>query len=262
VRVSIDSLTAAEALASAARAAASTIGILVDIDVGFHRTGLQSAADALKLAQFVDREAGLRLDGIMFFPGHIIGSAEQQAEPLAKVSDILNEVISVWDEHGLEAGIVSGGSTPAAYYSHLIPEMTEIRPGTYVYNDMNTVRGGYCRLEDCAARFICTVVSDAVPGQIVIDAGSKTLTSDRCNPALDSGHGYIVEYPEAKIGKLSEEHGMVDIRACKGKPKVGDQVTVIPNHICPCVNLQDRYWWIEPGSQAEANPVDARGMLS
>ena len=141
--------------------------------------------------------------------------------------------------------IVSGGSTPTAYQSHLIPQLTEIRPGTYIYNDMNTVRGGFCTLDDCAARIICTVVSNAVPNQIVLDAGTKTLTSDACIPARDSGHGFIVEYPQAKIVALSEEHGQVDVSRCDHQPDLGQRVTVIPNHICPCVNLQNDVWWNE-----------------
>jgi D-serine deaminase-like pyridoxal phosphate-dependent protein len=158
---------------------------------------------------------------------------------------------------------VSGGSTPTAFTSHLVTSLTEMRPGTYVYNDMNTVHAGYCELDDCAARIVCTVVSDAVPGQVIIDAGGKTLTYDKCGPAPASGHGYIVEYPRAKITKLSEEHGQVDVSACDRAPRVGERVTVIPNHVCPCVNLQDAVWWVENGDgKAEPMPVDARGKLS
>ena len=124
--------------------------------------------------------------------------------------------------------------------SHLISRLTEIRPGTYVFNDMNCVHGKCATVDDCAARIISRVISTAVPGQIVLDAGSKTLTSDRCSPAPDSGHGYIVEYPQAKITKLSEEHGQVDVSKCERVPKVGQRLSVIPNHICPCINLQDR----------------------
>jgi D-serine deaminase-like pyridoxal phosphate-dependent protein len=96
----------------------------------------------------------------------------------------------------------------------------------------------------------------------VIDAGSKTLTSDRCNPAPDSGHGYVLEYPEARIARLSEEHGQVDVRACSRMPKVGERVTVVPNHICPCVNLQDSVWWRLPDGSLEPLKIDARGKLS
>jgi D-serine deaminase-like pyridoxal phosphate-dependent protein len=178
-----------------------------------------------------------------------------------EVADRLAAALDVWDEHGLEAGIVSGGSTPTAYNSHLLPELTEIRPGTYIFNDMNTVRGGFCSLDDCAARIVCTVVSDAVPGQVVIDGGSKTFTSDRCVAAPDSGHGYVVEYPAARITKLSEEHGQVDVTRCDKPPKIGERVSIIPNHICPCVNLQDRYYW-QTGDEIRPMPVDARGKLS
>jgi D-serine deaminase-like pyridoxal phosphate-dependent protein len=139
--------------------------------------------------------------------------------------------------------------------------MTEARPGTYVFYDMTGVRGGYARLEDCAARIHCTVVSTAVPGQFVIDAGSKTLTSDKCGPAPESGHGHVVEYPMAKIVKLNEEHGQVDCRGCGSGPRVGERVTVIPNHICPCVNLQDQVWWTEEGEAPRAMRVDARGKV-
>jgi D-serine deaminase-like pyridoxal phosphate-dependent protein len=181
---------------------------------------------------------------------------------LQLVANKLNDALNLWDNHGLPARIISGGSTPTAYTSHLIDSVNEIRPGTYIFNDMNIVRGGFCQLEDCAARVVTTVVSTAVPGQVVLDAGSKTLTSDRCGPAPDSGHGYVVEYPQAVITKLTEEHGQVDIRKCSPAPKLGERVTVIPNHICPCINLQDTIWAMHPDSSLTPLAVDARGKLS
>jgi len=262
VRVAVDSAYAAEALAEAAERANGTIGILVDVDVGMGRTGVQSPVAALALAQKVDSLPGLRLDGIMIYPGHVWDPPDAQAPALAAVAVILGATLALWRENGFEARIVSGGSTPTAYQSHLIPGLTEIRPGTYVFNDMNALRGGFCGLNDCAARIVCTVVSEAVPGQVVIDAGSKTLTSDRCIPAPESGHGLIVEYPDARITKLSEEHGQVDVTACSRRPRVGERVTVVPNHICPCVNLHDAAWWLEPGEPPESLVVDARGRTS
>ena len=262
VRVAIDSKRGAKLLGDAANRGSATLGILVDLDVGMGRTGVQTPSEALKLAQFIDSTSGLRLDGLFCYPGHINSPAEQQEPALLAVSDKLIETLELWTNHGLQARIVSGGSTPTAYQSHLVSEYTEIRPGTYIFNDMNTVRGGYCGLDDCAARIICTVVSTAVHGQVVIDAGSKTLTSDRCGPAPDSGHGYVVEYPEAKITRLSEEHGQVDVRGCQRVPEVGERVTVIPNHICPCVNLQDSVWWRDEEGQLHELLIDARGRLS
>ena len=263
VRVAVDSRQAVEALGSAAQAAGATIGLLVDVDVGMGRTGVGSAPEALELAQVIARARGVRLDGLMCYPGHILGPGEQQASALAMVDARLAETLALWAKSGLEAKVVSGGSTPTAFQSHLVKAYTEIRPGTYIFNDMNTVHGGYCRLEDCAARVVCTVVSDAVKNQIVLDGGSKTFASDRCVTSLESGHGLVLGFPEAKLTRLSEEHAQVEVARCSRRPKVGERVMVIPNHICPCVNLQDAFWWVEPdGREARRIEVDARGKVS
>ncbi len=151
LRVAIDSTTAVDALAQAARGAGVVIGILIDLDVGLHRTGVQTPAEALVLAQYVAGHKGLRLDGIMFYPGHAPADPGKQSPALHAVEEKLAETIDLWGKVGLEAKIVSGGSTPSAGQSHLVKHATEIRPGTYVFNDMNGVYGGSARLEDCAA---------------------------------------------------------------------------------------------------------------
>jgi D-serine deaminase-like pyridoxal phosphate-dependent protein len=261
VRAAVDSKAAIEAMSAAARAANTTVGLLVDLDVGLGRTGVASPAATLPLAQAIDQAPNVRLDGIMIYPGHIWEPVDKQGEPLRAVDVLLEQTINLWSQHGLTATIVSGGSTPTAYQSHLIQHLTEIRPGTYIFNDMNTVRGGFCAMEDCAARVIATVISDAVAGQVVIDAGSKTLSSDLCIPAKDMGHGYIVEYPAARITRLSEEHGQVDVSGCSSRPAICERVTIIPNHICPCVNLQESVWWATPDEPLCLMHVDARGKI-
>lgn len=262
MRVALDSELAATRLAQAAREAGSEVSVLVDVDLGYGRTGVQSDEAAVSLGRFVSQCSGLRLDGIMTYTGHVTGSEEQQHEAFQAVDRRLTGLLERWHDAKLSAEILSGGSTPSALYCHLARHFTEIRPGTYVYNDMNTVHGGYCSLDDCAARVIATVVSDAVPGQVVLDCGTKTLTSDRCGPAPDSGHGYIMEYPEAKIARLTEEHGQVDVSRCAKKPSLGERVTVIPNHICVCVNMQNSLWWHGADDAHEPLPVDARGLLT
>ena len=262
IKVAIDSTYAADRLAEAAHEAGTTIGILVDLDAGFGRTGLQTVEEALQLAQYVEGQKALKLEGLFCYFGHITGTYDQQRGPLSEVAAKLAASQELWQQHGLNLSIVSSGSSPTALHCHHVPQLTEIRPGTYIYNDMDMVKGGYCELEDCAARLICTVVSDAVPQQVVIDGGGKTLTYDICSPDPDSGHGHVVEYPEAKISKLTEEHGQVDVSRCDRRPKIGERVTVIPNHICPCVNLQDQAWWLEPGEAPQPMRIDARGKLS
>jgi D-serine deaminase-like pyridoxal phosphate-dependent protein len=261
LHVALDSVVAAERLANAAKRANATAGVLIDLNVGMNRTGVASPQAALELAQQIDALHGLRVDGLMCYPGHVWHKAGEQRLPLAEVAGMLAEAIDLFQANGLSTGIVSGGSTPSAYQSHLLPEVTEIRPGTYIYNDMNTFHGGFCALEECAASVVCTVVSDAVPGQVVIDGGSKTFTNDRCIPAPEAGFGYIVEYPHAKITVFSEEHGQVDVRDCDRAPRVGERVHIIPNHICPCVNLHDAMWLKQEDGAIQRALIDARGRV-
>lgn len=262
MKVAVDSEHAVATLSRAAAAGGATVGILVDLDVGLHRTGVQSAEAALALAQVVERSPGVELRGLFCYPGHIWEACDAQGPALRAVAEQLDATLAAWRRHGLSAEIVSGGSTPTAYQSHLVESLTEIRPGTYPFNDMNTVRGGYATIDDCAATIVATVVSDAVPGQVVIDAGSKTLAADRCVTHPDAGHGHVLEYPEARITKLSEEHGQVDVTPCGGRPRIGERLTIIPNHICPCINLQDRVWLEGPDGGLAPLAIDARGRLT
>jgi len=264
VRVALDSQFAADQLAEAARAAGATIGILVDFDIGMRRTGLQTAEQTLELAKHVDSTDGLRLDGLFVYPGHISGSTENITTRLTAANEQTLQVLDLWKENGLEAGIVSGGSTPTAYYSHLFTAYTEIRPGTYIYNDRDVSGGGWCSVDECAAVILATVVSNAVPGKLVLDAGGKTLTYDRYifDPADKRTFGTLMDYENADLVGASEEHGMVDISNCDNPPKLGDRVRVLMNHVCPCVNLQDSGYLIREDGSLEPLPIDARGKLS
>lgn len=262
LRVAVDSREGVDALVNAAKKEGVTIGVLVDQDVGFHRTGIQFPDEVVDLAEYVvGLHDALRLDGLFFYPGHVSAPVNQQLDLLSLIDQQLQTTLQLCRKRGIEIKIVSGGSTPTAFQSHLITSQTEIRPGTYIFNDMNTVRGGYCRVEQCAAFVIATVVSTAVAGKAVVDAGTKALASDRNTILPESGFGHVLEYPEAKIIRLSEEHGELDLTECIAKPKVGERLAIIPNHICPCVNLHDSFLWLGESGSAEQLPVDCRGML-
>lgn len=262
LRVAIDSSVAADALNRAAKEAGSVIGVLVDVDTGHHRTGLQEPGEAVALAQHVQACASLRFDGLFTFPGHIVQAPSAQGEALGRVAERLQSTLDALASHDIEAPIVSGGSTPTALQSHMMPQFTEIRPGTYIYHDWNCVSAGWCALEDCAAQIVCTVVSDAVPHKIVVDAGSKTLTSDRLvTDPEHGGHGHVMECPEARIVRLSEEHGEIAWPADTARPSIGTRLHIIPNHICPCVNLQDQCWLRHADGAIERMQVHARGRV-
>jgi len=263
IRVAVDSSKAADALEYAAATAHTTIGILVDVDCGFHRTGVQSPQEAVKLALYIEQKTSLRLDGLFLFPGHLMCvTSEQRTHLLKRIQQYLEDIIELWRKQGLEATIISGGSTPTAYQSHKVPALTEIRPGTYVFNDMNTVYGGFCDINDCAAQVICTVVSNAVSEKFVIDAGSKALSSDLNLVKPSSGFGYVLEYPRAVIERLSEEHGEVSISECDRKPQLGERLTVVPNHVCVCVNLQESAWLRCDNGMLQPLSIDAQCRLN
>jgi D-serine deaminase-like pyridoxal phosphate-dependent protein len=193
----------------------------------------------------------------------VIDVDERSDKAMRDVAALVQESRDLFHRDGLECRIVSGGSTPSAARSHLVHGITEIRPGTYVYNDWNTVSGGWCSLDDCAARVLCTVVSTAVPGKCVIDAGSKTLSSDRLmTDPQGGGFGHVFGCQGASITRLTEEHGEVDTTRLERKPKLGERVWIIPNHICPCVNLQDLAWLRVAGGSLLPLRIDARGKLS
>jgi D-serine deaminase-like pyridoxal phosphate-dependent protein len=261
--VAMDTLEAAQALSIAASRAGVTIDALVDLDVGLHRTGVASPELALELAQKMSRLSGLRLRGLFNYPGHLRTPPEKQQEELASVEAILREAMRLFSKSGLDCSVVSGGSTPTMYQSHLVRTWTEIRSGTYVYNDRTGFAGGWATLDTCAATILVTVISDAVAGKIAVDAGSKTLSQDMVNLIpKPEGNGYVIEYPNATITRLTEEHGEIDVRACDRKPKVGERINILPNHICVCINLADGAWLKREDGTCTWLKTDARGRVS
>ena len=156
---------------------------------------------------------------------------------------------------------MSAGGTPTHLINHNVGEVTEVRAGTYVYGDRSCIANGSVPQDDCALRIRTTFVSCPTPDRAILDAGSKTLTNDPAEGASGGGHGLIVEYPDARIYTLSEEHGHVDVSACSSRPEVGEVVTVIPNHACGCTNMHDEVVVHRGGHVVGVWPVAARGKL-
>lgn len=261
ILLSLDNEATAEGLSRAASAAGATVGVLVEFDVGMRRCGVEPGPAAFALARKIEKMPGLRFRGLMTFPGNIWGAEADREKGARQVAGLVEQTLEPFRNAGMKVEIVSAGSTPSAFLSHEIPGITEIRPGTYVYNDLNTWYQGACRLEDCAARVVATVVSTAVPGRAMIDAGSKTLSSDALGSGPATGHGYVVEAPDAPVIKLNEEHGHLDITNSTHKFHVGEVVTVIPNHVCTCVNMHDEVFLVRKGQVEGAWKVAARGKV-
>lgn len=259
--LSLDSETAARALSAAASAQQATVGVLVEFDAGLRRCGLAPGQPCVDLARIVEKLPGLKFRGLMTYAGNISGPEAGRQEEAKHVAARVAETLATFQAAGMAVEMVSGGSTPSAFQSHQIPGITEIRPGTYVYNDLNTFYQEACGLEDCAARVVATVVSTAVPGRAMIDAGSKTLSSDLLSFGPKTGYGRLTEAPEVPIFKLNEEHGHLDISRSEHRFHVGEVVTIIPNHVCTCVNMHDEVFLMKNEEVVGSWRVAARGKI-
>lgn len=259
--LSLDSALTAHELSRAMAAQDASIGVLVEFDAGLGRCGLEPGPACVDLAQAIKALPGLRFRGLMTYFGSVWGTEEDRRAEAERVAERVQRARAAFDDARMPFEIVSAGSTPSAPLVGRIAGITEIRPGTYVYNDLNTHYQGVCGLEDCAARVLTTVVSTAVPGRAIIDAGSKTFSSDPLGSGPKSGHGYAVEAPDAKLIKLNEEHGYLDITGSTHRFHVGEVLTVIPNHVCTCVNMHDEVFLHRGGEAAGSWRVAARGKI-
>ena len=224
VSVTADSAVVIRGLSDAAQQAGLTLTVLIECDMGGGRCGVQSPHEAAELARSIASLPNLHFGGLMTYPSN------------EHLDDFVRTTRSLLQDDGLQIERVSGGGTPTMWEVHTHPEVTEHRAGIYVYGDRLTLRSGAVSMDNCAIKVHTTVVSRPTAERGILDAGSKSLSSDLHE--LD-GYGYICEYPDAKIYALSEEHGHVDFSACALKPEIGERLTVIPNHCCTVTSLFD-----------------------
>ena len=261
ITVSLDSEEAALGISEAASRHGTSVGILIELNVGFDRCGVSNEVEVVRLAKKVTSLPGLEFKGLMFFPGHFGVLPEQRSHLRAQVNEFLDRVFGACAREQLPLSIVSGGSTPAAFESDFFHGVNEVRPGTYIFNDRNTVGVSAASLNDCALSVLVTVVSTGVPGRAVIDGGSKTFSSDRYQAEDGNGFGLVKEDHAAQIERLSEEHGHLNITRSDRRYKVGDRLSVIPNHVCTTVNMHDEIYGVR-GEQVEVTwRVEGRGKL-
>jgi D-serine deaminase-like pyridoxal phosphate-dependent protein len=260
--VAIDSPRAADDLADAAREAGRRVGVLVECDMGMRRVGVQTAEDAVALVRHIGGRRELEYGGITFYPGHIREPADRQDEALEALAQRLGRTIDALKGAGLDPAIVSGGSTPTALRTHEIDGVTEMRPGTYIFNDRTTAAIGACTMDECALTVLATVVSTAVPGQAVVDAGTKSLGREPMRGAEGEGFGVVQDREEVVVRAMSEEHGLLDLSRTDWRPAVGDRVRIIPNHVCIVVHLFDMVHGLRGETIESSWQVAARGRAA
>ena len=261
IRVAVDSEYLLKELASAALKHDTCIGILVIFDPGLGRCGTADPGQILRLAQHAKTHPGLRFDGIQMYLGHLYGDAARDPQSFERINRLWEPVYEALCTDGLEPETVSSGSTPSLENTHRTRHVTEIRVGAAVLNDYFVLKFDHCTQNDCAARVMATVISDAVPGRAIIDAGSKALSAKQLLRHENLEMGFIVEYPYAGIIRLHEEHGWVDVSRCNPAPKIGQRLSIIPVNVSLCVNLHDHFYLITPDGTLRKERVDARGCL-
>ena len=244
VTVSLDSEEAVRGISTAMSERGTRAGILVELDVGFSRCGVANETEALALAQTIASLPGLEFQGLMFFPGHFGVAPAERAVLRKQVNEFLDRCLETFARADMPPATVSGGSTPSRYESDLFHGVNEVRPGTYIFNDRNTVGVSAASLSECALSVVVTVVSTSVSGHAVIDGGSKTFSSDRYQAGDGRGFGLIKEDPAAEIERFSEEHGHIKVSQSGRRYTVGERLMIIPNHVCSTVNMHDEIYGV------------------
>jgi D-serine deaminase-like pyridoxal phosphate-dependent protein len=263
VTVTVDSEEVALGISRLATARGITIPALLELDTGLHRLGVLPGSDAVRLAERVVALEGIALGGVFTHEGHVYTQARDPAERERLTLDACSAAVETAAEirgRGIPANVVSVGSAATFRYAIRCPGVTEVRPGTYVFNDRSQLAQGAAGPADLAAFVIATVVARPARDRIVVDAGSKVLTSDRMIvPDPPATFGSVCGH-DWEVVRLSEEHGVVAVEP-NADVRIGDRLAIVPNHVCPAINLASYVTVAEGGRFADRWPVAARGLV-
>jgi len=262
VRVSLDAVEVAEGIGRVGTDAGRDVPVLVDVDTGQHRMGRPPGQPTADLALEIDRVSGVRVAGLVTHAGHAYGSVggdELRAVVEREVEDLL-DTAERCAKAGLEIEEISVGATPTARLEAEQLGVTEIRPGTYVFNDVQQMRLGVATEATCAARVLVTVVARPAPERFVLDAGTKAFTSHGGDGPPFPGRGVVAGHPDLRIDFMNEEHAVGHVEG-RGDLAIGDRLEVIPLHVCSCVNMFDVAYGVCDGRVDRELTIAGRGRM-
>ena len=255
----INSMAGAAQLSQLGQAKGRVLPVLIELDGGIQRGGLQPLQPALDFARSVRNLPGIAICGLMIYSGNIY--AEKNLAGFEKITRQEQEKILATAEmlkaDGFCCDVLSGGNSFAAKSVDLLAGLSEIRPGNLIFNDCNQLSTGMASEEECSLRVIATVVSTIGDNRAIIDAGSKTLTTDTCKNR--SGFGYVTGRPDILISKLNEEHGFLESRQPLNLA-IGQKIAIIPNHACVIPNLANEIYGIRNNQVERMISIEARGQ--
>ncbi len=266
----VDDPAVAEAWSGLAKARGLKLDVLVKVDVGFHRCGIDPLSPAAPgIVRAIAGMAGLRFRGLLSHAGNGYGATSEKGAEAVAVTEaqLLRDLASA---SGVPCSELSVGATPTARFSVKQEGLTELRPGNYAYYDRTQVALGAAAWEDCALTVLARVVSRHAPDRIILDSGSKTLTNDTARGFINTpGYGAVLRDINAAepdsallVERLSEEHATVRVLQGETSLTTGSLVRIIPNHSCVVSNLVDQVWLVDGGQVLERLPVAARGRIT
>jgi D-serine deaminase-like pyridoxal phosphate-dependent protein len=273
ISIIVDHLGVARGWSDAMQRARRTLDVLVKVDVGFHRCGIDPNGDPIGFIKSVASLPGLRLRGLLSHAGHAYHAAsEDDLRTIARdEAATLTGIVDGAAAAGIALDEISVGATPSLRFSAGQKGITELRPGNYVYFDRTQVALGAATLDDCALTVLATVVSKPAADRIILDCGSKTLTNDTARGITKAaGYGAVLkgngESPRQidetlTIERLSEEHATVRVEG-RTHLEPGDRVRVVPNHSCTVSNLVDAVRLVEGDTVVDTLPIAARGRIT
>ncbi len=260
VRTTLDSGEVAEGLGRVGRDLGRPVEVLVEVDTGLHRLGRPPGEPTAALVAEVARVDGVEVVGLLTHAGHAYRSTDEASLLAAAEREGVDlvETAERCAKAGIELREVSVGSTPTARVVAGVAGVTEIRPGTYVFNDVQQMRLGVATEATCAARILATVVSHPDDERFVIDAGTKAFSSDGADGPAFPGRGVVAGRPELRLDFMNEEHG-VGRRTGSDDVRIGERLEVIPLHVCSAVNLFDVAHGVRAGRVERELPIAGRG---
>jgi len=262
IRISLDSYEVARVASGFFGPRGLRLPVLIEIDAGFGRCGVQSSEEALVLAERVEELPGVVLEGVMSFSGHAYQTDDvnKQAAIGRAEGELAVGMAQSLRKAGHTASMVSVGSTPTAVAASAVSGVTEARPGVYAFYDLMQVKLGQATLDDCALTVLATVVSHPRPERYVVDAGLKAMAGE--NYGWGS-HGRLLEHPDLVLDWAAEEHGIILVPDGCPDPglKIGDRVRIVPDHACGCVNMHDELVAVEGEGVVDRWRVIGRGRV-
>jgi D-serine deaminase-like pyridoxal phosphate-dependent protein len=261
VMTGIDGIAVAGMLSGKMAEENLTHEVLIEVDTGLKRCGVLPGKETLDLAVAVSKLPRLKLAGIFTHEGHVYNSLDS-GEAHDSATEAGHEMVSTAQmlrHEGIDIEIVSVGSTPGAAFTPRVKGVTEMRPGIYVFNDATQVRLGAATIEDCALTILTTVVSRPTANRAIVDAGSKTMSSDASK--VDGTYGIARGLAGITFDRANEEHGILTLTGEAKNLRIGDRIEIIPNHVCTTVNMHDEACGVRNGTVEKIWRIEARGKV-